>query len=256
MADKVAIVTGAGSGIGRATALRFLGEGVAVVATDRNGDGLAETARLAGNRTDLLATLAQDVTEKAAPAEAVALAGKAFGRLDVLVNNAGIGAAKSAHLTDDEEWQRYVDINLTALFRFSRAALAAFPAGSGAIVNIASVYGLFGPVNSAPYAATKAGVVGLTRQMAADYGPKGVRVNAVAPGVIVTPLTEGRLASDRRFSGTTIDLTPFPRMGRPEDIADAVFFLASERASFVNGHVLTVDGGWSVTNYSRTALEG
>ncbi len=255
MSQKVALVTGAGSGIGQATAMRFVSEGVAVVASDRNAEGLAETAAKCGNRTDLLATITQDVTAKDAPANAIAAAMKAFGRLDILVNNAGIGAAKAAHDTSDEDWQRYVDINMTAVFRYSREALKAFPKEGGAIVNIASVFGIFGPVKSAPYSATKAAVIGITRQMAADYGPRGIRVNAVAPGLIATPLTRTRFEKDPQFMALSEDVTPFPRLGRPEDIADAVFFLSSERAGFINGHVLAVDGGWSSTNYSRRAME-
>jgi len=255
MPEKVAIVTGAGSGIGQATAVRYVSEGVGVLASDRNAEGLAETLSKCGNRTDLFSSITQDVRDKDAPASAVQAARKAYGRVDILVNNAGVGNAKSAHETSDDEWQRYVDINLTALFRFSREALTAFPQGGGAIVNIASVFGIFGPTNSAPYAATKAGVIGITRQMAADYGPKGIRVNAVAPGLIETPLSRDRIATNEKFRLLTIDATPFPRIGRPEDIADAVYFLSSDRAAFINGQVLAVDGGWSSTNYSRRAME-
>ncbi|MFM9938216.1 MAG: SDR family NAD(P)-dependent oxidoreductase [Hyphomicrobiaceae bacterium] len=255
MTTKVAIVTGAGSGIGRATTQRFVSENVAVVASDRNSEGLAETLALCGNRTDLVTALTQDVTAKSAPEDAVKAALQTFGRLDILVNNAGIGAAKAAHDTSDEDWQRYVDINMTAVFRYSREVLKAFPSEGGAIVNIASVFGIFGPVKSAPYSATKAAVIGITRQMAADYGPKGIRVNAVAPGLIATPLTKARFEKDRQFMALSEDVTPFPRLGRPEDIADAIFFLASDRAGFINGHILAVDGGWSSTNYSRRAMD-
>ena len=185
------------------------------------------------------------------PAGRVDRAVEAFGGLDCLVNNAGIGRAKAAHDTSDSEWDLYVSINLTSLFRFSREALRVLQPGRGAIVNIASVFGLFGHPNTAPYAATKAAVVGLTHQMAADYGPRGIRVNAVAPGVIETALTKERIASDARFQALNIDPIPFPRLGSPEDVANAVHFLCSDDAAYVSGHVLVVDGGWSVTNYSR-----
>ncbi|QCI66968.1 SDR family NAD(P)-dependent oxidoreductase [Phreatobacter stygius] len=246
----IALVTGAGSGIGRATTLRFVRAGARVLAVDLNPDGLAETAAFAED-PGAIETFTADVTAEDAPASAIGRAVARFGRLDWLVNNAGIGAAKAAHLTSDAEWDRYVDVNLRQLFRFSREALPHLQAGRGAIVNIASVFGLFGHPGVAPYAATKAAVVGLTRQMAADYGPKGIRVNAVAPGVIETALTRGRIVGDPRFQALNIDPIPFPRLGRPEDVANAVYFLVSEEASYVSGHVLAVDGGWSVTNYSR-----
>jgi NAD(P)-dependent dehydrogenase (short-subunit alcohol dehydrogenase family) len=251
MTDRyTALVTGAGSGIGRATTLRLVRSGAAVLGVDLNPDGLEETRRLS-DKPDLVASLAADVTAADAPALAVNRAIETFGGLDWLVNNAGIGKAKAAHDTSDADWNRYVEINLTALFRFSREALRVLQPGRGAIVNIASVFGLFGHPNTAPYAATKAAVVGLTHQMAADYGPQGIRVNAVAPGVIETALTKERIETDPRFRALNIDPIPFPRLGRPEDVADAVHFLCSEQAAYVSGHVLVVDGGWSVTNYSR-----
>jgi NAD(P)-dependent dehydrogenase (short-subunit alcohol dehydrogenase family) len=243
-------VTGAGSGLGRATTLRFVRGGAAVLGVDLNPDGLDETRRLAAN-PNLIATLATDVTASEAPALAIDRAVEDFGRLDWLVNNAGIGKAKAAHETIDAEWDRYVDINLTALFRFSREALRVLAPGRGCIVNIASVFGLFGHPNTAPYAATKAAVVGLTHQMAADYGPRGIRINAVAPGLIETALTKERIEKDPRFEALNIDPIPFPRLGLPEDVANAVYFLCSEEAAYISGHVLVVDGGWSVTNYSR-----
>ena len=250
MSERVAIVTGAGSGIGRATTLRLVRAGVCVLGVDLSRGGLDETRSLAADRA-LVDTLVADVTAEDAPARSVDRAGKAFGGLDYLVNNAGIGRAKAAHDTTDEEWDRYVSINLTSLFRFSREALRVLQPGRGAIVNIASVFGLFGHPDTAPYAATKAAVVGLTHQMAADYGPRGIRINAVAPGVIETALTKERIASDPRFQALNIDPIPFPRLGSPEDVANAVHFLCSEEAAYVSGHVLVVDGGWSVTNYSR-----
>jgi NAD(P)-dependent dehydrogenase (short-subunit alcohol dehydrogenase family) len=250
MEKRAAIVTGAGSGIGRATTLRFARSGIAVLGVDLVQAGLEETRAMAGGGK-LVDTLVADVTAVDAPARAIDQAVEAFGGLDYLVNNAGIGRAKAAHDTSDEEWERYVGINLTSLFRFSREALRVLQPGRGAIVNIASVFGLFGHPNTAPYAATKAGVVGLTHQMAADYGPRGIRVNAVAPGVIETALTKERIESDPRFQALNIDPIPFPRLGRPEDVANAVHFLCSDEAAYVSGHVLVVDGGWSVTNYSR-----
>jgi NAD(P)-dependent dehydrogenase (short-subunit alcohol dehydrogenase family) len=248
-APFTALVTGAGSGIGRAVTLRFVGAGARVVAVDLNPKGLAETIRLAGPSA-MIEPVTLDVTADDAPKTAVDRAVTRFGRLVWLVNNAGIGKAKAAHETSDAEWDRYVDVNLRQLFRFSREALPHLRPERGAIVNIASVFGLFGHPGTAPYAATKAAVVGLTHQMAADYGPKGIRVNAVAPGVIETELTAERIATDPRFMALNIDPIPFPRLGRPDDVANAVYFLVSPEAAYISGHVLAVDGGWSVTNYS------
>lgn len=246
----VALVTGAGSGIGRATTLRFARAGASVLALDLSGEGLDETRRLT-DAPERVATLVADVTGEDVPARAVAEAVARFGRLDWLVNNAGIGNAKAADQTSDAEWDRFVDINLRSLFRFSREALPHLEPGRGAIVNVASVFGIFGHPRTAPYAATKAAVVGLTHQMAADCGPKGIRVNAVAPGVIETALTRTRIDTDARFGALNIDPIPFPRLGRPEDVANGIYFLCSQEAAYVSGHVLAIDGGWSVTNYSR-----
>src|SRR3954453_2377456 len=160
MSKRVAIVTGAGAGIGRATTLRLVRSGIAVLGVDLSPAGLDETRAMASDDA-LITTLVADVTAPDAPARSVDQAVEAFGGLDFLVNNAGIGRAKAAHDTSDEEWDRYVSINLTSLFRFSREALRVLQPGRGAIVNIASVFGLFGPPNTAPYAATKAAVVGL-----------------------------------------------------------------------------------------------
>jgi len=241
----VVLVTGAAQGIGRAVAERFLKDGYSVVAIDRNGEALRS---LEGH----VAVAELDVTATEAPAKAVALATERFGRLDCLVNNAGIGAAKPVHLTTDEELDRFLAVNLRSVFRFCREALGVMQPG-GCIVNVASTYGLMGNVAASSYATTKAGVVGLTRQMAGDYGPKGIRVNAVAPGVIDTPLTHERLKNER-FRRLMVETTPFPRIGTPQDVAGAVRFLCSEDAGFVNGHVLVIDGGWSATNYVASAV--
>ena len=233
---QVVLVTGAAQGIGRAIADRFLRDGLCVVAIDRNLAGL-ETF----SRSEKAVTAALDVTAADAPARAVALAKERFGRLDILVNNAGIGNSKPVHLTSDEELDRFLDVNLRSVFRFAREALGAMQPGA-AIVNVASTFGLMGNPNSSSYATTKAAVVGLTRQMAGDYGPKGIRVNAVAPGVIRTPLIEERLGMPA-FRHLMVDTTPFPRIGTPEDIAGTIAFLCSDDASFITGQAYNVNGG-------------
>lgn len=248
----VALITGAGQGLGRATALRLAEQGARVVITDLDLALLEQTRGLSA-RPEAFRLLVQDVTSQDSPRQAVELAVDAFGGLDWLINNAGIGKAKSAAQTSDEEWDRYTDINLRSVFRFSREALPHLKPGRGCIINLASIFGLIGHPGVAPYAATKAALVGLTRQMAVDYGPQGIRVNAVAPGIIETPLTAERIRTDARFKAVMIDTTPFHRIGTPQDVANAIYFLCSDQAGFINGHTLTVDGGWSVGNYVASA---
>ncbi len=243
LVDKAAIVTGAGSGIGRAATHRLAGEGANVLAVDRDGEGLAETAR-SGNGPGGIETLVVDVNDDDAPAAAFARCPSA----NILVNNAGIGDARAAHLTGDDDLDRYLDTNLRSLFRFSRQAVGAMEAG-GCIINIASIFGITGFRGSAPYSATKAAVIGLTRNMAADYGPAGVRVNAIAPGVIETPLVAERLAGNAWFVDALVGGTPLGRTGKPEEIAAAIAFLCSDDATFITGHTLVVDGGFSATHF-------
>jgi meso-butanediol dehydrogenase/(S,S)-butanediol dehydrogenase/diacetyl reductase len=246
---KAVLITGAAQGIGRATAERFIASGHALVATDISEQALDDLRSLAPDR---IATLVQDVTADPAPEEAIGLAVARFGRLDVLVNNAGVGRPRPIHETDDSDIDRFLDINVRAQIRFSREALGAMKAGA-AIVNIASIFGLRGNAGAGVYSVSKAAMIGLTRQMAADYGPSGIRINAVAPGLIKTPLTADRIDNDPAFRRQMVDTTPFPRVGTPGDIAAAVHFLASEDAGFISGHTLVVDGGWLVANGQRQA---
>ena len=244
LAGQIAIVTGAGSGIGRVTARVLADRGAQVLAVDLSEEGVTETA----NASAQIVAHTQDLLDDEAPEAIIAACVAAFATPTILVNNAGIGAAKALHRSDDEELARYLNINLLALMRVSRGFLKAVE-GLASIVNIASIYGLVGFTNSAPYSASKAGVIGLTRQMAADYGPRQIRVNAVAPGLIVTPLTEKRLAANSAWQEAMTGSTPLGRLGRPEDIAYAVAFLAASDAAFITGQVLTVDGGWSATRF-------
>ncbi len=242
--SKVAMVTGPAQGIGRAIAERLLNSGWSLVAIDRQAEGLQSLQALAPER---VATALLDVTADDAPEQAMALARSRFGRLDALINNAGIGRPKPMHLTDDAELDRFLNVNLRSVFRFSRQALGLIGEG-GCMVHVASTFGLMGNPGASAYAATKAALIGLTRQMAVDYGPKGLRINAVAPGLIHTELIADRL-DQPAFRRLMVDTIPFPRLGKPSDVAAAVAFLCSEDASFINGHVLVIDGGWSATNW-------
>ena len=250
LADRAAIVTGAASGIGRATTVRLAADGAHVLAVDRNAEGLAETLELAATGPGRCAAFHGDVTDKGTPAGMVRACREQLGEVRILVNNAGIGASVAAHLTDDDDLDRFLDVNLRALFRCAREAVAAMRgAGGGVIIQIASIFGMVGVPNSSIYSATKAAVIGLTQNMAADYGPGGVRVNAIAPGMILTPMNEDRFRENAWFQDLLLAGTPLGRVGALQDIANAIAFLCSDEASFITGHTLVVDGGWSATRF-------
>jgi len=250
LADKVAIVTGAGSGIGRAAAIRFAAEGAVVVCADVHEDTATATAAEIG----AAATAARvDVTEHDDVERLVGDAIQRFGRVDVLYANAGVGGVGTAADTDDAEWHRVIGVNLTGVWRCCKAVLPHMVhAGRGSLVLQASIGGLRGVPAVAAYAAAKAGVIGLCRQMALDYGPLGVRVNAIAPGTVPTPLVQGIWAAGAGLVGAdSLDarveaaaaLYPLRRVGTPDDVANVALFLASDEASWVTGAVYVVDGG-------------
>jgi NAD(P)-dependent dehydrogenase (short-subunit alcohol dehydrogenase family) len=245
----MAVVSGAGSGIGRATALRVAREGAKVLGVDVAAPGLAETSALADREGRSIATLVKSVADVDAPEAIFDCAAERLGGLSLLVNNAGIGGSHRADNTTDEEFDRFLSINLRSVFRLSRAAVSCMQGRRGAIVNIASIYGMTGFPGTAAYAVAKSGVIGLTMQMAADYGPHGIRVNAISPGLIETAMTRKRIESNAWFRSLMLEMTPLGRVGRPEDIAAAVAFLGSADAAFITGQVLTIDGGWLATRY-------
>jgi NAD(P)-dependent dehydrogenase (short-subunit alcohol dehydrogenase family) len=250
---KVAIITGAGSGIGRAAALRFAREGAVVVCADVSAEGAEKTAaeatangyRAIGRQVDVgSAAQLRDLADGTA-AE--------FGRIDVLYANAGVGGVGTAIDTDEAEWARVIGINLTGVWLSAKYVLPHMvAAGGGSIVNQASIGGLVGVPAVAAYAAAKAGVIGLTRQMALDYSGAGVRVNAIAPGTVSTPLVQGIWASgaglvsggnlaEREAAAAAI--YPLKRIGTPDDIANLALFLASDEAGWITGAVYVIDGG-------------
>lgn len=243
LADKTAVVTGATSGIGRAVAEAMAEAGARLMLTGRNhAAGSALASRLGARFIE------GDLSDPDFPERLIAACLDAFGRLDVLVNNAGITHRGSLLETSDEDWQRVLDVNVTALMRCSRSALRHMVAtGRGAIVNIASDFAVVAGKGEAAYCASKGAVLQLTRAMAIDHGPQGVRVNAVCPGDIETPmLLEGiRSGGETIAAGLARKGAAFPlgRVGRPNEIASVVVFLASDAASYVTGAAWLVDGG-------------
>lgn len=244
--DSVVLITGASAGIGEAIARRFAAGGFRIVAVARRPEKLQSLAASLSDITDV-ATFAGDVSAPGVPEQAVDLAMQRFGRLDCLVNNAGSGKWAPVHLTDDAMLDEVIAISLKGPFRFARAALAVMSPGSS-IINVGSTFGLIGGLNGGAYCAVKAGLIGLTQTLAAQYGAQGIRANLVAPGVIKTDMTKDYWDA-APFQRLNQEMTPFNRDGTPEDVANAVHFLASPEGSYINGQSLALDGGWTTTKY-------
>ncbi|MCX5477550.1 SDR family NAD(P)-dependent oxidoreductase [Kaistia geumhonensis] len=250
LSGRVAFVTGAAGGIGRAIVDRLAANGAAIVVADVDGEG---AARVAAGLPDAIA-VEVDIRNEAAVAAAVEQTTRAYGRLDILVNNAGVNTLAHRVGIDQfpvEEWHRIVGVDLDGLFLMSRAALQPMIAGGrgGRIVNIASVVGLAAMRLQSPFVAAKAGIIHLTRSMALELAPHGILTNAIAPGSIMTEVTRklfyGEEGSFHARTEAFMRHIPLGRPGAPEEIAEAVLFLAAPEASYVNGQVLAVDGGWT-----------
>lgn len=243
---QVAIVTGASSGIGFGCAVKLAEAGMAVLGTGRDRDRLVELEQAIGD-SDRVATLAVDLTADDAPQRIVATALDRWGRIDFLVNNAGVGSPKPLHETDDETLDYFLGLMLRAPFRLARDVVGQMAAGS-AIINVTSTFAVVGGLRGGAYSAAKGGLTALTTHIACQYGAQGIRCNAVAPGVTVTPMVAQRLEDDR-FRKINTEMTPYPRLGTVDDIAGTVAFLCSPEGSFINGQTIVVDGGWSSTKY-------
>jgi 3-oxoacyl-[acyl-carrier protein] reductase len=242
--DKVCIVTGAAQGIGLATALKFAREGATVAVCDMKAGPVHEAVaqcRALGARAEGYVV---NVTDREAVDAMVAAVREAFGRIDVLVNNAGITKDARLQKMTLDQFDAVIDVNLRGVFHASQAVVDIMVAqGSGAILNASSVVGIYGNFGQTNYAASKFGVIGFTKTWSRELGPKGVRVNAVAPGFIETPILTS--VPDKVLDHMR-DQVPLKRLGRPEEIANVYAFLASDEASYVNGAVIEVSGGMTV----------
>ncbi len=244
-AEQVAVVTGAAQGIGRRVSEELAGRGYAVALVDlQSPDAAAEAVRSAGVEA---LPLVADISDDAEVDRVVRAVLDRLGRVDVLVNNAGISMIAGAEHTTGEQWRRTLDVNLTGPFLLSKGfGVPMLAAGAGSIVNIASVAGLRGVADRAAYNASKHGLIGLTRTLAVEWGGRGVRVNAVCPGWVKTEMDAADQAGGGYVDSDIIEHVPAGRFASPDDIAQAVAFLAdAASSSFVNGETLSVDGGWN-----------
>ena len=249
LAKKVAIITGAAGGIGFAAARRFCTEGATVALLDSRADEVERAASDLQTSGWPAVPAVADVSAEADVRRVVEELYERFGRLDIVFNNAGVARMGTIGQITTTDWDRSFDVNVKGVFVVSRVALPYLQATGGAvIVNQASVAGMVGIPNMAAYCASKGAVIALTRAMAVDFGPLGIRVNAIAPGTVVTPMTEGLLAArggGDRDTGIekTAEKYPLGRLGTAEEIASAAVFLCSDEASFITGAVLAADGG-------------
>lgn len=239
--EKVAIITGAGRGIGEFTAKRFAKEGAAVVVADLNPEDVNNVVEAIKAEGGEAMAYIVNVTDRAMVNNMVKETVDKYGKVDILVNNAGITADNTLLKLTEEEWDRVINVNLKGVFNCGQAVAAVMAEkGSGVILNASSVVGIYGNFGQTNYAATKWGVIGMTKSWAKELGKKGIRVNAVAPGFIVTPMTS---KMPEKVLDMMKDKSPLKTLGYPEDIANAYLFLASDEARYITGTVLSVDGG-------------
>lgn len=244
--NKVAVITGAGSGIGRASALAFAREGAKVVVADWGDKTGEESVKLIKKQGDDAIFVKVDVSKSADVANLVKQTLSQYGRVDILFNNAGIVKMGALHETTEADWDQVINVNLKSVFLCSKAVIPQMlKQDKGKIVNTSSIAGLVGFDQIGPYCASKGGIIALTREMALEYASKKINVNCIAPGVIKTAMTKDMLNDPATVKGFTAS-TPYPRLGESEDIAMAAVYLASDESDFVTGEILVVDGGWTV----------
>ena len=250
MKGRVALVTGAGSGIGRATSLVFAREGAKVMAVDLTDGPMQETVNLIVGGGGEASGMTADVSKAEEVQRMVSETVSRFGRIDAAFNNAGIhtGTRIPFHEYPEDEWDRVIGVNLKGVWLCIKYELPQMLVqGGGAIVNTSSVAGLVASSGTSAYTASKHGVAGLTKSAAMDYARQGIRVNAVAPGVIMTPMMDLIMESNNTPQDELHNDQPIGRMGKPEEIAEVVVWLCTDAASYVTGHVFPIDGGYMAT---------
>lgn len=252
MNGKTALITGGGTGLGAAIAKRFSNNGASVIVTGRREGPINAIAEETGGKA-----IAGDVTDSEHLAQVIQTAVEEFGGLDIVIANAGVMSMADVASIEDHDWQQLIDINLTGVMKTARAAIPALiDNGGGSIVNISSVAGLMGVNEAAGYCTTKSALLGLTRSMAVDYGPKGIRVNTLCPGWFQSEMSDMEMEELAKEKGITVEeavnlvtqYLPLKRMAETDEIVDCVEFLASKKSSFVTGTILIADGGGSIVD--------
>lgn len=246
MKNKVALVTGAAAGIGQATAILFAKKNINVAISDVDEEGLEKTAGLIKEQGGEVLSIIADISKTSEVEDMVNKTLDQFGRLDYAVNNAGIeGPMATTAEYSEEDWDRVLNINLRGQWLCMKYEIPAMLENGGSIVNVSSILGKVGFANTPAYTAAKHGLIGLTKTAALEYSEQGLRINAVCPGFIETPMLErAGITSDEETKEQTIALHPIGRLGESDEVAEAIVWIASEEASFVSGHSLMVDGGY------------
>lgn len=241
LSQKIAVITGGARGIGKAAVIKFLAEGAKIIVWDANqAEGVKLVVELKAGDKELI-YIPVDVTKQESVVAATQRVISEFGKIDILINNAGITKDSTLMKMTAEQWQKVIDVNLTGVFNCTQAvAKYMIESGSGKIINTSSIVGLYGNFGQSNYVATKSGIIGMTKVWARELGRKGICVNAVAPGFIATEMV-GTIPE--KVINSLIEKTPLGRLGSPEDIANAYLFLASDESNYVNGTVISVDGG-------------
>ena len=243
--DKVAVVTGAASGIGKATALLFAEHGAKIVIADIDADGAAQTLAAIRNAGNAAVSVHTDVTLSDNTERMVQETLNTYGKLDILLSSAGIAMRLPVGELPEADWHRCLDVNLTGVYLSAKAAIPAMRKnGGGSIINISSIYGLVGGDVRAAYVASKGGVTNLTRGMALDYAADNIRVNCICPGFVETPLVAGVVKTPEEYKNLA-DKHPMRRLAQPEEIAYGALYLASDESAFVTGIALPIDGGYT-----------
>ena len=243
---KVALITGGSRGIGEALVRKFAEQGAKVAFTYVSESSAERSRKLAEELGDNVRAYQSDAGDYAQAEALVGEVVKDFGKLDILINNAGITRDTLLLRMTEQQWDEVIQTNLKSVFNMTKHCLKPMIRSGGSIINMSSVVGVFGQAGQANYAASKAGIIAFSKSIAKEYGSRGIRCNAVAPGFIKTPMSAKALDNDPDRKNRVLSRTPMGHLGVPENVADAVLFLASEQASFITGEVLKVDGGNSI----------